>query len=313
MFKAKATSTSDHEVQIQDAPQNVRQDEVRNAGQNVVQEFRELPLALIEPNLYQPRRHFDESTLQDLAGSIGERGVLQPVLVRPLEEGKYQLVAGERRWHAAQLAGLQSIPALVSAYDDAAALQIALIENMAREDLNPVEQARACATLVNEFGLTQEQVGRPLGRSYGTVSSLIGLLRLSEEILEFIERGQLGWSHGTALLKVEDLEARQRLARAAVQDGWSLQALRDRIRAEHLEGLESLRERGEQPRDSQQARDLDALNVATTWGDLLGAEVHVRPLQKEQMRMEVVFDFAAEGLALAERLTSVVAGGSTGR
>jgi ParB family transcriptional regulator, chromosome partitioning protein len=315
MFKARATSASDHEVQdaIQHVAQNAERHAAQNASQNAVQELRELPVEVVVPNPDQPRRHFDEDTLQDLADSIGELGVQQPVLVRPAPDGSYEILAGERRWRAAKIAGLETIPALVSTHDDAAALQIALIENMAREDLNPVEQARACATLVNEFGLTQEQVGRPLGRSYGTVSSLIGLLRLSEEILEFIERGQLGWSHGTALLKVEDLEARQRLARAAVQDGWSLRALRDRIRAEHLEGLESQRECGEQPRDPQQARDLDALNVATTWGDLLGAEVHVRPMQKDQMRMEVVFDFAAEGLALAERLTSVVAGGSTGR
>jgi ParB family transcriptional regulator, chromosome partitioning protein len=313
MFKARATSASDHEVQVQDAPQNVRQDEVRNAAQNVVHEFRELPLELIEPNLYQPRRHFDESTLQDLAGSIGERGVLQPVLVRPLEEGKYQLVAGERRWHAAQLAGLQSIPALVSAYDDREALEAALIENMAREDLNPVEQARAFSTLVNEFGATLEQVGRSVGRSTGTVSNMVRLLKLSEEILEFIERGQLGWAHGTALLRVRDLEARQQLARAAVAEGWTWRALEARVRASNREVLESLRDRGEQAQGAVQARDLEALNVARAWGDLLGAEVHVRPMQQQQMRMEVVFDFASEGLALAERLTSVVAGGSTGR
>ncbi len=103
---------------------------------------------MIEPNLSQPRRYLDEETLQELAGSIGERGVLQPVLVRPLKDGKYKLVAGERRWRAAKLAGLQSIPALVSRYDDLAALEVGLIENMAREDLNPVEEARACQTLV---------------------------------------------------------------------------------------------------------------------------------------------------------------------
>jgi ParB family chromosome partitioning protein len=311
MFKAKATSTSDHEVQIQDAPQNVRQDEVRNAGQNVVQEFRELPLALIEPNLYQPRRHFDESTLQDLAGSIGERGVLQPVLVRPLEEGKYQLVAGERRWHAAQLAGLQSIPALVSAYDDAAMLQIALIENMARADLNPVEQARACNTLVKELGLTQVQVGRRVGRSNCAVSSLIRLLDLSEEILGLLERGDLSESHGVALLRAKDPEACQQLARAAVEEGWSLRTLQARVRASNVDLLKSLQDRGEQARDPKQARDLEAVNVARAWGDLLGAEVHVRPIRQQQMRLEVEFDFASEGLALAERLTSVVAGGST--
>jgi ParB family chromosome partitioning protein len=284
-----------------------------NAAQIAVHELRELPVASIEPNLSQPRRYFDETTLQALADSVSEQGVLQPVLVRPLSEGSYQLVAGERRWRAAKIAGLESIPALVSAHDDGAVLQIALIENMAREDLNPVEKARACSTLVNEFGLTLEQVGRGLGRSVGTMSNLIGLLRLSEEILELIERGQLSSSHGVALLKVKDLEARQQLACAAVQEGWSLRALRDRVRASNVDVLESREVLGEQAQDAEQARGLEALNVARAWGDLLGAEVHVRPMPRRQMRMEVAFDFAAEGLALAERLTSEVAGGSNGR
>ncbi len=217
-----------------------------DAGQNALQELRDLPVEQIEPNLSQPRRYFDEATLEELAGSLKERGVLQPVLVRPLEEGKYQLVAGERRWRAAKIAGLQSIPALVSGYDDAEALQIALIENMAREDLNPVEKARACSTLVNEFGLTLEQVGRPLGRSVGTMSNLISLLKLSEEILEFVERGQLSWNHGIALLMADDLQARGALARAAAKEGWSLRALRGRVRASNVDVLESLKDRGEQ-------------------------------------------------------------------
>ena len=248
-----------------------------------------------------------------LAGSMGERGVLQPVLVRPLRDGKYELLAGERRWRAARIAGLERIPALVSAYDDAAALQIALIENMAREDLNPVEQARACNTLVKELGLNQGQVGQLVGRHNTVVSNLIGLLNLSEEILGFLERGDLSESHGITLLKAKDPEARQQLARAAVQGGWSLRALQARVRKSNVDLLESLQDRGEQARDPKQARDLEAVNVARAWGDLLGAEVHVRPIRKERMRIEVEFDFASEGIALAERLASMVAGGSTSR
>jgi ParB family chromosome partitioning protein len=285
----------------------------QNAAQNAIQELRELPLDLVAPNPSQPRRYFDETTLQALADSVSEQGVLQPVLVRPAPDGSYELLAGERRWRAAKIAGLETIPALVSPHDDAAALQIALIENMAREDLNPVEKARGCATLVNEYGQTLQQVGRALGCSIGTVSNLIGLLRLSEEILEFIERDQLSSSHGVALLKVKNLEARGALARAAAQEGWTLRALRGRVRASNVDLLESREVLGEQAQDAEQARDLEALNVARAWGDLLGAEVDVRPMPRRQMRMEVAFDFAAEGLALAERLTSVVARGSKGR
>jgi len=281
-------------------------DAAQNAGQNAVQELRDLPVEQIEPNLSQPRRYFDEATLEELAGSLKERGVLQPVLVRPLQNGRYGLIAGERRWRAAKIAGLQSIPALVSPHDDGAALQIALIENMAREDLNPVEKARACSTLVHELGLTLEQVGRSVGCSTGTVSNLMSLLKLSEEILEFLERGQLRWSHGTALLKVKDIEARPALARAAVAEGWSWRTLERRVRASNADLLEFQRDRGEQVQGAVQARDLAALNVARSWGDLLGAEVHVRPMRNQQMRMEVVFDLPAEGIALAERLAATI-------
>jgi len=283
-----------------------------NAGHPAVQELRELPVDMIEPNLSQPRRYFDQDTLQELAGSIGERGVLQPVLVRPVPDGSYELVAGERRWRAAKLAGLQTIPALVSAYGDAEALQIALIENMVRADLNPVEEARACATLSQEFGLTHRQIGIRVGRQMSVVSNLIRLLQLSEEILELLERGQLSSSHGHALLAAKDLEARGALARAAVQEGWPVPVLEGRVRASNVDLFGSLRDRGEQAQSPKQARGLEALNVARAWGDLLGAELHVRPMHSQQMRLEVEFDFASEGLALAERLTSVVAGGSTG-
>jgi ParB family chromosome partitioning protein len=133
------------------------------------QQLQDLPVEEIEPNLAQPRRYFDEGALEALASSVGERGVLQPVLVRPRQDGSYELVAGERRWRAAKIAGLATIPALVSAYDDLAALEVGLIENMAREDLNPIEEARACATLVQELGLTYRQLGERLGRGSVTV------------------------------------------------------------------------------------------------------------------------------------------------
>ena len=152
-------------------------------------ELRELPVELIVPNPNQPRRRFDEEALNALAGSLGERGVLQPVLVRPKPGGTYELVAGERRWRAAQIAGLKEMPALVRARDDAASLELALIENMAREDLNPIEEARACAALVEELGLTREEVGRRVGRSRVAVSNLLRLLDLPDEAIELLEQG----------------------------------------------------------------------------------------------------------------------------
>jgi ParB family chromosome partitioning protein len=240
------------------------------------------------------------------------RGVLQPVLVHPRPEGIYELVAGERRWRAAKLAGLQSIPALVSPYDDGAALEVALIENMARDDLNPVEEARACATLIKELGLSHRQIGDRVGRHESVVANRVRLLKLSEEILELLERGELTAGHGIVLLMADDLEARGALARAAVREAWSMQTLEARVRASNVNVLELQRDRGEQAKDAEQARDLAALNVARAWGELLGVEVHVRVLKGGQMRLEVLFDSAAEGIALADRLAAAIARGSKG-
>ena len=292
----KAPSTSDNETQD---------------TQSTAQELRELPLDVIVANPSQPRRHFDEEALQELAGSVSERGVLQPVLVHLRLDGKYELLAGERRWRAAGLAGLQSVPALVSRYDDRAELEVGLIENMAREDLNPVEKARALSTLAQEFGLSQRQIGQRVGCHKSVVSSLASLLKLSDEILELLERGELSAGHGNALLKAKDLDARLPLARRAIEQGWSVRTLEARACASNVALLES-RHRGEQVRDPEQAQDLAALNLARAWGDLLGAEVNVRPM-RGGLRMEVVFDLAADGIALAERLASVVSRGSKGR
>ena len=195
------------------------------------EELRQIPVELIAPNPAQPRTQFDETALVALADSIRARGVLQPVLVRPLPGGRYELIAGERRWRAAQLAEQAEIPAIVRHRDDAASLELAVIENMAREDLNPVEEARACAALVEELGLTREDVGLRVGRSRVAVSNLIRLLELPDEALELLERGDLTEGHGRALLMVEDHGTRRSLARAAASGHWSVRELEARARA----------------------------------------------------------------------------------
>ncbi len=197
------------------------------------QELRELAVELIEPSPTQPRRRFDEDALAALADSLGERGVLQPVLVRPKPGGKYEIVAGERRWRAAQIAGLETIPALVRERDDAESIELALIENMAREDLSPIEEARACAALVEELELTREEVGRRVGRSRVAVSNLIRLLDLPEEAIELVQGGTLSEGHGRALLLVEDHGARAGLARTAAHEGWSVRTVEARARAQN--------------------------------------------------------------------------------
>ena len=265
-------------------------------------DLRSLPVELIAPSPRQPRRAFDEAALEGLAASLRERGVLQPVLVRPIAGGTYELVAGERRWRAAQLAGLESIPALVRDRDDAEALETALVENMAREDLNPVEEARACAALVEELGLTRETVGLRVGRSRVAVSNLLRLLDLPDEALELLERCDLSEGHGRALLLATDHAARRSLARAAAAEGWSVRTLETRARESNRHGRGGGRGvragNGAAPHADQAAA---AAEIAETLGSALGVEVTVRP-RGGGYRVEMAFADPDEALALARRL-----------
>ena len=238
------------------------------------EELRQLPVELIAPNPRQPRGAFDEETLLSLADSIRLRGVLQPVLVRPIVGGRYELVAGERRWRAARLAELEMIPAVVRRHDDAASLEVALIENMAREDLNPVDEARACSALVEELGLTREEVGLRVGRSRVAVSNLIRLLDLPDEALALIERADLTEGHGRALLLAEDHAVRRRLAREAVTGRWSVRELESRARAAAAAAPE--RKRRSAGRSALHPDQLAAIEqIADALGEALGCEVDV--------------------------------------
>ncbi len=237
-------------------------------------ELRELPLELIAANPHQPRRAFSEEPLEALADSLRARGVLQPVLVRPVAGGRYELVAGERRWRAAQLAGLETIPAVVREHDDAESLEAALIENMAREDLNPVEEARACALLTEELGLTREELGRRVGRSRVAVSNLIRLLDLPDDVLALLEAGKLSEGHGRAVLMAADHDVRRRLGRHAHDEGWSVRRTEDEARAanEAAQPIHVRRHHGPHPDQLAAAADL-----ADTLGRALGSAVRVTP------------------------------------
>jgi ParB family transcriptional regulator, chromosome partitioning protein len=193
-------------------------------------ELLELPVELIKPNPDQPRTQFDPEALAGLASSIESSGVVQPLLVRPLPDGGYELIAGERRWRAAQQAGLEKVPAVVRDPEQAERLQVALIENMVREDLNPVEEARACAALVEDLGLSKEELARRVGRSRPAVSNLIRLLDLPDEALALLEAGELSEGHGRALLGLSGNDARRRLARAAAKAGWSVRETENKVK-----------------------------------------------------------------------------------
>jgi ParB family chromosome partitioning protein len=265
-------------------------------------ELRELPVELIKPNPHQPRRHFDEEALVALADSLRERGVLQPVLVRPVPGGTYELIAGERRWRAAQLAGFDFVPALVRPQDDAQSLELALIENMAREDLNPIEEARACALLVDELGLTREDIGKRVGRSRVAVSNLLRLLDLPDEVLDLLISGGLSEGHGRALLMAPDHADRRRLARSAAAEGWTVRETE--VRAREAAGREE-----PAPRPSRRAAPHpDQVEAAARLGDALGralgADVRVAP-RGGGYKLTLDLGSYDDAVALAERLGAV--------
>ena len=266
------------------------------------EELRQLPVELIDPNPRQPRTSFEDESLMGLAESIRARGVLQPVLVRPLVGGRYELIAGERRWRAARIAELETIPALVRRHDDAASLELALIENMAREELNPVDEARACAALVEELGLSREEVGLRVGKSRVTVSNLIRLLELPDEALVLLERGLLTEGHGRAVLLAEDHSERRRLARAAAEGQWSVRELESRARESGSgrgEGSGRARRQAPSRHPDQQAM---AERIADTLQPVFGREIEVVPARGQSFRVQLEVESVEDALELARRL-----------
>jgi ParB family chromosome partitioning protein len=259
-------------------------------------ELRELPIELIKPNPNQPRTKIDPEALAGLASSIETNGVVQPLLVRPLPDGSYELTAGERRWRAAQAAGLAKVPAVVRDQELAERLQVALIENMVREDLNPVDEARACAALVDELGLSKEELARRVGRSRPAVSNLIRLLDLPDEAIVLLESGELSEGHGKALLSAEGNDVRRRLARDAARGGWSVRETENRAKL------------ASQPKKkgSAQARlapeEAAAISEAEDeFESALGHEVRVRP-RGGGIALEIRFEDLDQALALARAL-----------
>jgi ParB family transcriptional regulator, chromosome partitioning protein len=264
------------------------------------EEFRELPVELIAPNPAQPRRGFDEQGLLALAKSIRTRGVLQPVLVRPVLGGRYELIAGERRWRAAQMAELAAIPAIVRHQDDAASLEVALIENMAREELNPVDEARGCAALVDELGLTREEVGLRVGRSRVAVSNLIRLLELPDEALGLMEDGELTEGHGRALLLAGEHDVRRRLAREAAARQWSVRELEHRARAAGASPAAKSRGNGRAALHPDQKAAVERISDAL--GAAIGRDVEVTAAPRGEYRAKLSFESLDDALELARRL-----------
>lgn len=199
-------------------------------GGAAASELAQLPVEAIHPNPRQPRRRHDSEAALGLADSVRLQGVIQPVVVRPRRAGGWELIAGERRWRAAREAGLPTLPALVRDADDRDSLLLALVENVAREQLSPPEEARAYALLMDEFGLSLGDVAERVGRSKPAVSNRMRLLELPDDVLAMVERGELSEGHARAVLAVPDQEGRRRLAREIVRTGMSVRAAEQRAR-----------------------------------------------------------------------------------
>ena len=196
--------------------------------------YREVPVDLIRTSPNQPRKRLDPESISALAASIAAAGVIQPLVLHPLPDGRYELIAGERRWRAAREAGLERVPALIRDEDELGRMQTALIENVAREDLNPVDEARACAALVDQLGLSKEELARRLGRTRPAVSNLIRLLDLPDDVLGLIAAGELSEGHGRAILIAKGQDVRRRLSRDAVAAGWSVRETERRAKRSGL-------------------------------------------------------------------------------
>jgi len=196
----------------------------------------EIPVGDLSPNPNQPRVHFDEESLSDLSASIREIGVLQPLLVRQLADGSYQLIAGERRWRAAQRAGLATVPAVVKTTDDMSSVEQALVENLHRQDLAPLEEAGAYQQLIDDFSLTHDDVAKRVGKSRSSITNSLRLLALPAAIQAFLADGKLSAGHAKALLGTPDRAFQEQLARRAATEGWSVRAIEEAIRDRGGEG-----------------------------------------------------------------------------
>lgn len=264
-------------------------------------ELRQVPVAAVTPNPNQPRTEFDDEALAGLAASIAQNGVLQPLLVKPLPGARFELIAGERRLRAAKRAGLETVPAFVRAGLDASTLELALIENMARVDLNPIDAARACAALVDDLGLSKEEVAGRVGKSRVAVSNLIRLLGLPDEVIAMIEDGQLSEGHGRAILRATDHEARRALGRKAVAEGWSVR--------ETERFAEAAAEAGPKAQVQVEAYDAGREEAATVVRELagsfeavLGVDAGVRVTRGGAVRVTLGIASVDEAVALLGRL-----------
>ncbi len=255
---------------------------VADAGRGDGDELRSIPVDLIQSGEYQPRRDFDQEALEELADSIKSQGVIQPIVIRPIDGGRYEIVAGERRWRASQLAGLQEIPSVVRDMPDKVALSVAIIENIQREDLNPLEEAISLDRLLNEFELTHQLVADAVGRSRAAVSNLLRLLELDDELKRYLSEGKLGMGHARALLSLGSVSQKQ-AAREVITKQLSVRQTEALAR--------KLQEQIDKPANSKMMHENpDVVNLEGRLSEQIGAKVAVKHSSKGKGTMTIHFN-----------------------
>ncbi len=258
-----------------------------------------LPLSRIEPRPDQPRDRFDEALLQDLASSIARHGLIQPVIVRRLPNDDYQIIAGERRWRAARLAGLTEIPVRVLEADDQTVAELALVENLQREDLNPMEEARGYRKLITDYHLTQEEAAAGVGKSRSTVTNALRLLNLSGPVADLVESGSLSAGHARALLSIADPELQLSAANHVLEKNLSVRKTEQLAARLNKAGSDS-------PSLPEKRPLVDyAAELSEELSSLLGRRVSLREEKKNQGKIELYYDNADDRELLIEALRSI--------
>ena len=246
-----------------------------------------IDIQLIQPNLNQPRRHFDEEELEELAASVREYGILQPLLLK--KQGPlYEIIAGERRWRAAKRAGLTEVPAIVRELDEKTSREIAIIENIQRADLNAVEEARAYQSLIDEYGLTQEEVAKRVSKKRVTITNSLRLLKLEPEILELLQSGRISQGHARALLGIEDSDLRCSIAHRCAEENLSVREIEQLVKLDKLKKAEKKKkdqgESAEEKRLKAIYRDLEKKMKAK-----LGTKVSIVPKDESKGKLEIEY------------------------
>lgn len=257
-----------------------------------------LKITEIEPNKEQPRRDFDDAALSELADSIREHGVLQPLLVRPIGEGRYQIIAGERRWRASRMAGLSQLPVVIKDLSDSETMELALIENLQREDLNIIEEALGYRQLMDSHGYTQEQVAKRVGKSRPAVANALRMLNLPEEVAALVRQGAITTGHGRALLAFEDAEQMLKTAQRIVKEGLSVREV-ERLATQKAEPAR------EKPEAESSWGDSFYKEVELALGETLSRKIQVKGNKQGKGSITISFYNREELQALAEKLSSL--------